>query len=392
MSLVNNALVDHVSVPPIPAFKSKAREISPVGGRSFDMTQAVPSFLTYEIIREKLAEDLRAGNGCFYTEGRGLERLRRLIRDGHHLLGGWPLENMMITAGANHAMFTALLSTLPTGSTVVMPDPVYFNYDMALPMLGLRAAYCPMSADNGMALDANRMIQWIESSAPEARAIVLITPNNPTGARYESPEILRLLEWTSRRGIEVVLDETYRWFDNEHLRDARLAQYLGRGLSLVGSFSKAFSLTGYRVGYWIAGQDQILQGMKVQDTMVICPPHLGQLAATYGLENCLNEVTQAAARMKVLVDKALAVNSSLRRFRVVSAGAFFAFLKHPFGHLSADDAALQIYRETGILGLPGTVFGATRKDFTRLSVCNLSPDDLEAALTNLVAFDDRLAR
>jgi aspartate/methionine/tyrosine aminotransferase len=387
MSHVNIHLRDAVAVPPIPAFKVKARSLRPASGRTFDMSQAVPAFPTFSKIRECLGEDLRNDALSFYTEVPGLEKLRCMVLEGHHLLGGCSVDQILITSGANHAMYTAMLTMMAPGDKLVLPEPFYFNYDMALPMLGIKPVYCPMSADHGMALDAESMIAFLRTKGQGAKALLLITPNNPTGARYEPSEILRLLEWTSSHGVEVILDETYRWFDEIHLNDSRLARFVGNGLTLVGSFSKAFSLTGYRVGYWIASKQQIGEAMKVQDTLVICPSHIGQWAAIRGLEHCMGDVRKKSEEMKALVQVVTKCNKRLKHFRFVSAGAFFAYLQHPFKDMSAEAACLKLYEKTGILGLPGSVFGKSQEGFVRLSVCNLSPDDLADALALLERWD-----
>jgi aspartate/methionine/tyrosine aminotransferase len=377
--------------PPIPDFKTKSKSLRSRGGRTFDMSQAVPCYPTFPQIRESLATALGRDEVSFYTDVAGLSELRQAIIDGY-----WPTsdrnpDRVLVTAGANHAMVTTLMTLLATGDTVLLLEPYYFNYDMALPMLGLKADYLTLSPENGLQLDADAVIAHIEGNrGNKIRAIILVTPNNPSGSCYSSAEVMKLVRWTSSRDIELIIDETYRRFDPNHLNHSALAEFLGKGLTIVGSFSKSYSLTGYRVGYLLSSPDVIQQALKVQDTLIICPSHIGQLAALAGLRHCEADVQREAQRMSTIAEIVWSTAKKWTRFHLVSAGAFFAYLEHPFVDLNSTEASLKLYEETGILGLPGEVFGRKQARFIRLSISNVSQADTESALHALSEFDTRL--
>jgi len=385
---VNRVLPAHVLAPPIPEFKSKARRLTPITGKTFDLSQAVPSYPTFPAIRAALAESLGDDETGFYTDVPGLPALRQKIAATHRLLGPNGSDRVMVTAGANHAMYTALTLLVNPGEKVLLIEPYYFNYDMALTMLGIRPAYFALSAESGMQLEASRLIEHLQKNE-DIRAVILITPNNPTGAQYRCDSLAELLAWTRPRGVEVILDETYRDFDPNHCNDRRLADHVGQGLTIVGSFSKSYSLTGYRVGYLILGEAEFREALKIGDTMVICASHIGQLAALSGLERCSAEVAAQSTRLAGIHRDLRARSESLKHFSLVSSGAFFAYVKHPFGKMTSEQAGLELFRETGILGLPGTVFGKSQEDFIRLSVSNLSESGLAEAWGELLEFDAR---
>ena len=387
---MNSTLVDFVAAPPIVEFKKKAAGVTPVCSRRFDMTQAVPNVPTPLRIRKRLAEALLADPEIsFYTDVPGLDRLRARIAGDHPLSDSLRAENLIITAGANNAMFSSFVLHFRPGDKVLLLEPYYFNYDMGLRMLGMIPAYFALSESGGFSLRARDLIEHLERESPSG--VVLISPNNPTGAVYPSSEILTLLEWTSRHRIEMILDETYAKYDPDHLRNPEIGTYLGRGLTLVGSFSKTYSLTGYRVGYLAAGREEIEQALKIQDTALICAPHISQLAALGGLEEGEEDLASQLAKTTGLCRRFREIGTELRAFSLPSCGAFFAYLKHPHAEMACEDATLRLYEHTGIAGLPGTVFGAGQRAYIRLAFCNLSPDDLEIAGRQLLDYDRTLS-
>ena len=384
-----NARLSEIAAPPLVDFKRKAARIAPAGGRQFDMSQAVPNVPTSPRLRERLADALRnEPDLSFYTDVPGIEPLRAALAATHPLHEGLGADSLIGTAGANQAMLTAFLLHFQAGDRVMLLEPYYFNYDMGLRMLSLMPAYHRLNPADGFTLRAADLIAHLEREP--ARGVVVITPNNPTGASYASAELLTLLAWTSPGGVEVILDETYAKYDPAHLMDPAIGAYVGRGLTLVGSFSKTYSLTGYRVGYLAAGPAEIEQALKIQDTAVICAPHLSQLAALTGLESCADELAVQLAKTAELGRLFREKVRALEAFALTSCGVFFAYVRHPFTDRTSEEAALELYRHTGILGLPGTVFGEGQQAFIRLAFCNLQPADLDQASDALLAYDATL--
>jgi aspartate/methionine/tyrosine aminotransferase len=371
---------------PIVAFKASLPKRD---GEVFDMSQAVPSYPTFRPIVEALKQDLDEFSTGFYTPVEGLSELRQAIVSEHPLGGSVGLEsrNIFITAGANHAMYSALSALFAPGDTVTLIEPYYFNYDMALSMLGLKADYLRLSPADGFRLNPKSVLAHLE--AVKSKGIILITPNNPTGAMYSGDSVLELVEGCARLGVEVLLDETYAAFDPMHLQvvekpKSQWSVYLGKNLTLIGSFSKAFSLTGYRVGYWAMQHHRLGEALKLQDTMVICASSIGQRAALHGLRQCGDLVRQKTKELGIKVGIIEKWFATPRAFQLKSTGPFFAYVEHPWDGLSARQAATKLYLECGILALPGSVFGSSQERYLRLAYENLSYERLEKALTFLV--------
>jgi aspartate/methionine/tyrosine aminotransferase len=384
-----NPIINSVIIsPPIPEFLERIKTLEIGATNIFDMTQAVPSVPTPEKICSALANSLTESDTSFYTAIEGLECLRLEIAKQHPLSSSLDIENIIITAGANHAMYTALQLFLKSGDKLGLIEPYYFNHDMAAKILGYEPVYKSLE-NSGFDLVAQEIIDWIEAS--QVKAIILITPNNPTGAKYNSNEILSILKYTSKKQIEVIIDETYIAFDPNHLDHQLLSDYIGQGLTLVGSFSKTYSLTGYRVGYLISGRAEIQQALKIQDTLLICAPHLSQIAAYTALTECADFVEGAKRVIEEKTKFIVSQTKQLENFKIASVGAYFAYLKHPFLSLSSEDAAIKLFKNTGILSLPGSIFGASQSGYLRLAYCNLDMPTLDKAVRALVKFDCSLS-
>jgi hypothetical protein len=144
------------------------------------------------------------------------------------------------------------------------------------------------------------------------------------------------------------------------------------------------------VGYLAAGDAEIAQALKIQDTAIICAPHLGQLAALFGIEHCEDELTGQLRKTDEMGGRLRTLARELKVFSLVSCGAFFAYLRHPLAGVTCEQATLELYSRTGILGLPGTVFGSHQGRFIRLAFCNLVPEELESAVRGLLEYDRAL--
>ena len=192
---------------------------------------------------------------------------------------------------------------------------------------------------------------------PRTRAIVLVTPNNPTGAEYPPELVAAFAALAREHGLALILDETYRDFHSQPGRPhALFADPDWRDwLVHLYSFSKAFRLTGHRTGAIIASAARLAEAEKVLDTVTICPPQLGQKAALWGLRHLSDWV--ASERLEILRrrDAARATLAALPGWRVLGCGAYFAYVEHPYDVPSAT-LCPRLVREASLLMLPGTMF------------------------------------
>ncbi|HBN31909.1 MAG: aminotransferase [Rhodobacterales bacterium] len=267
--------------------------------------------------------------------------------------GGAISENQVaITSGCNQAFCAAVATLAAAGDAVMIPTPWYFNHKMWLDMTGVESRLLPCGA--GMLPDPEQAEALLDS---RVKAILLVTPNNPTGAEYPAGLVQAFYDLAKKHGIALIVDETYRDFDartgapHDLFKDPDWSETLIH----IYSFSKAYRLTGHRVGAMVASQSRLAEVEKVLDTITICPNQLGQIAALYGMQNLGQWL---AGERDEILDRRAAISEgfpALEGWKLLGAGAYFAYVEHPFG-IPSDQLAQELVSKSAILMLPGTMF------------------------------------
>lgn len=353
-----------------------------------NVSQAAPTDPPPEGLRRALADAaLNQPQAHLYGPVLGMPDLRDALaaRWAGLYRGAITARNIAITQGCNQAFCASIASVAGAGDEIILPVPWYFNYKMWLDMQGYRTV--PLGCGPDMvprAEDAARLI------TKRTKAIVLVTPNNPAGAEYPAETLRAFRDLAREHGLALVLDETYRDFDSrDEAHDLLQDPDWGDVIIQLYSFSKAYRLTGHRVGAIIASESRLAQIEKVLDTLAICASQLGQIGALWGLRNLdgwlAGERAETLARRK----KMLAVVDQLPGWEAKGCGAFFAWLKHPFD-LSSRDLAQRLIGEAGVLLLPGTMFmpeddpdGHTH---LRVAFANVDQDGIARLGERLAAF------
>lgn len=336
-----------------------------------NLSQAAPMAPPPEPLRAAMAEMLADPACHIYGPVLGLPDLRAEIADRWSDAYGGRIApaDVAVTPGCNMAFCAALATLAGPGDAVLLPVPWYFNHKMWLDLQGIETIPLPCGPDMLPDLDAAARLM-----TPRVRAVVLVTPNNPTGAEYPAETLKAFADLARRNGATLVLDETYRDFDSrDGAPHALFADPDWRDtLVHLYSFSKAFRLTGHRVGALIAHPDRLAQAEKFLDTTSICAPQLGQRAALWGLRHLAPWV--AGERTEVLRRRAAVreIFDALPGWRVLGAGAYFAYVRHPFPEPS-DRLAQRLVSEQSLLMLPGTMFSpeGQGRDQIRLAFANL---------------------
>ncbi|MBE1284656.1 MAG: aminotransferase [Rhodobacteraceae bacterium] len=263
-------------------------------------------------------------------------------------------SQVAITSGCNQAFAATIAALCSDGDEVIVPTPWYFNHKMWLDMSGVTAVPLSTGPDMSPSVDAAA-----ELITDRTRAIALVSPNNPCGVEYPAELVRAFYELAQEHGIRLILDETYRDFDSRSGPPHDLFQQPGWDATLVHlySFSKAYRLTGHRVGAIATGPDLLYEMEKFLDTVTICPNQLGQMAALWGIENLDQWV--AGERAEIL-DRRAAIEEhfpvlSAKGWKLLGLGAYFAYVEHPYTE-SALDLAGKLVNEASVLMLPGTMF------------------------------------
>ncbi|MEN9409339.1 MAG: hypothetical protein RL216_1313 [Pseudomonadota bacterium] len=261
-------------------------------------------------------------------------------------------DQVAITQGCNQA-FTAVLSTLAgAGDEVILPTPWYFNHKMWLDMQGVKAV--PLPAGAGLIPEAEAASRLI---TPRTRAIVLVSPNNPGGAEYPAETLAAFRDLARANNLALIVDETYRDFDSRTGRPHDLFADPDWQDTLIQlySFSKAYRLTGHRVGAIVASTQRLAEVEKFLDTVAICPSQLGQIGALWGMRNLAQWV--AGERTEILARRAAMTGGFARLpdWKLLGCGAYFAYVEHPYP-MASDALAKRLVHDASILMLPGTMF------------------------------------
>ena len=350
-----------------------------------DVSQAAPTYPPAQELRDHIASQAQSSATATYTDQQGILPLREglarsLTVDYHAPIA---VENVAVTAGCNQAFCLAMMALTEPGDEVIMPLPTYFNHDMWLRSQDVAPVYLEPGPD--MTPDPAGAAAAITD---RTRAIVLVTPNNPTGAVYPPALIESFFELARNRGLALVIDETYREFREHSDPPHRLFTRPDWSDTLIHlySFSKAYCMAGYRIGCMATNPALLRETLKIADCVALCPSHIGQLAATFCLEHL--DAWKRKYRRTVR-DRVAYAARRLREadtgFDVVSSGGYFVYLRHPFTDRSSASVGRSLARDHGVLCLAGSMFGPGQDRYLRLAFANV---DLPA-IDELV---DRLGR
>lgn len=376
---LNRSLRD-TDAPPIPAAAAWRAAYDGRHGPVIDLAQAVPGSPPPDPLLERLAAAARDGGSAAYGAIVGDRTLRDALAADMTTVYGAPIasDDIAITAGCNQAFFAAMLALAGPGDAVILPVPWYFNHKMILDMLGIEAVPLLCRADAGFVPDVATARTLI---GPRTRAIVLVSPNNPTGATYPASVTAAFAGLAREAGAALVVDETYRDFlpDGHGSPHALFAIPGWRDIVVqLYSFSKSYAIPGHRLGAVTAGAPLLAEISKALDCMTICPPRVAQGPVAWAVEG-----TRAwRAEVRALINARAALFrdtiAQMPGWSISAIGAYFAYVRHPFG-CSAEAAAARLATTAGIVVLPGSFFGPGQDDHLRFAVANANPDEIRAA-------------
>jgi aspartate/methionine/tyrosine aminotransferase len=369
--LLLNPLLVATASPPIPEAKSWVAKYDGAAGPLIDLSQAVPGYPPHPELLMRMGEAAASTQAASYGDIVGDDALRSTFAKHASALYCAKIapENIAITAGCNQAFFVAILALVKAGDAVMLPTPWYFNHKMALDMLGIEAVPLPCPAESGFVPDAKDARILLQD---HVRAIVLVTPNNPTGAVYPPATIAEFKRLCAERGITLILDETYRDFISAEAPPHSLFVNGAwrRTVVQLYSFSKAYCIPGHRAGAIVADSAVISEVAKVLDTLQICAPRVPQLVLPWAIENLAEwraenreEIGRRATAFKDAIEK-------LEGWSIGSIGAYFAYVAHPFADENDAEVCARLAAEHGILCLPGSYFGPAQEGFLRVAFAN----------------------
>lgn len=372
------------------------KEIKPSGIRKFfdvarTMEGAVslgvgePDFDTPWRIRSEGIYSLENGR-TFYTSNTGLLELRKEI--SNYLSRKYDLHydadsEIMVTIGGSEAIDDALRAMLDPGDEVLIPQPSYVSYEPCTVLAGGVPVIINLKEEDEFRLKAKDLEEKITE---KTKILVLPYPNNPTGAIMEKKNLEEIAEVIKKHDIFVLTDEIYSelTYKERHVSIASLPGMKERTVYING-FSKAFAMTGWRLGYACAPKEILKQMLKIHQFAIMCAPTTSQYAAIEALKNCDDEV---AAMKEEYNERRRFLLHEFKEMGLPCFEPFGAFYIFPcikkFG-LSSDEFVTRLLQEEKVAVVPGTAFGDSGEGFIRISYA-YSLDDLKIAIGRIKKF------
>lgn len=345
-----------------------------------------PDFNTPWAVREKAIYTLEKGR-TVYTSNAGLLELREEISkylERKIDIKYNPKTNILVTVGASEGIDIALRAVLNPGDEVLLPEPSYVSYNPCIKMAGGKPVIITTRVENEFRLTP---VELLENITDKTKVLILPYPNNPTGAIMEYEDLKKIAKVIIEKDILVISDEIYSeltYGKNKHVSIAQIDGMLERTIVLNG-FSKAFAMTGWRLGYAAGPEDIIAAMTKIHQYIIMCAPTVSQYAAVEALQNCDKNVenmrNEYDARRKVMLKGFR--DMGLECFEAL--GAFYLFPSIASTGLTSDEFCERLLFEEKVAVVPGTALGKCGEGFIRCSYA-YSIKDIKRALQRIENF------
>ncbi len=381
-----NPLLVGTDVPPIPAAQRWVDRYEGTYGELINLAQAVPGTAPPAELLARISASAGTPESATYGPILGDSVLRDALAGDVRAIYGADIttDDVAITAGCNQGFFVAMMALAKAGDEIILPTPWYFNHKMTLDMLGVVTRLLPCLEQHGFVPQAENARALL---GPKTRAIVLVTPNNPTGAVYPPSVLAEFADLARDAGVALVLDETYRDFlpAGQTSPHDLLATpgWRGRLLQLY-SFSKSYAIPGHRLGAVIAAPAMIGELAKVLDCLMICPPRAAQAAVAWAVAGTGDWRQATRSRINARAATFREIIACSPGWSISAIGAYFAYVRHPFDN-ACDVVAEKLASEVGVLTLPGSFFGPGQERHLRVAFANVDDDRLAAVGARLAS-------
>lgn len=325
-----------------------------------------PDFTTPKPIVDAAKKSLDDGK-TFYTSNQGLPVLRAKISKylQERFDVNYDKDEIILTAGSSQGILAALMAIINPGDEIIVTEPTYICYIPDIEMCGGKAVVIPLKRENDFKLTKEDLLTHITS---KTKAIFLSFPNNPTGAVMERKDLEEIAPIIKENNLYVISDEIYAelTYGSRHCSIASFDGFRERTI-LISGFSKAFAMTGWRLGYVCAQKEILDQILKIQQYIMLSAPTMAQYGAIAALDECVLDV------MKMVNEYNNRREYLLKSFKEIgidcfdAKGAFYLFPSIRTFGLTSKDFCLKLLKEYDILVVPGTAFGDSGEGYIRIS-------------------------
>lgn len=351
----------------------------------------IPSFPTPEYILNGVVQQLKNDEDIGkYALPDGLEELKQLVARKHKIDTGISIDaddHVMITAGNMQGMYSLLQVITNPGDEIILTDPCFASHIQQVNICGGKPVYWSLDEDNSWSLDVDALSQLISE---KTKAIIINSPSNPTGKIFSKENLLRIGEMARAHNFMILIDDPYSHFTYEHKnRYFNLASTIDlfENIAYLFSFSKAYAMSGWRLGYMIIPAHIKKQLIKVHDLNMICTPRVSQtagIAALTGDAHHLVEYEAAFSSRRELICQRLDAISHIFGY-IKPEGAYYVFPRILVAHQNSRDFCLELLNKAKVTLAPGSAFGPSGENHVRMAYC-VSEDTINLAFDRLEAY------
>ncbi|GAB4432056.1 MAG: aminotransferase class I/II-fold pyridoxal phosphate-dependent enzyme [Turneriella sp.] len=347
-----------------------------------------PDFVTPQVVIDHSIQALRDGY-THYTGNSGFLSLRREIArylEKEYGLSYNPEKEILITVGVSQGVDLAFRALLNPGDGVLYPEPCYVSYDPMIRLAGGVPQRVLATAENDFSLKAENISGVVHAGGVRSKALFLNYPSNPTGASIGSEELKLIARLAEKNDLIVISDEIYGElnYEGKHVPFPTLPGMKERTL-LLGGFSKAFAMTGWRIGYACGDENLIRSMTKIHQYSMLCAPTLGQIAAETALKYALAERDRMRDEYRLRRDLIVKGFNEMGLKCFMPQGAFYVFPDIRSTGKSSMQFATELLEAQNVAVVPGTAFGDSGEGFIRCSYAT-ARKEIEAALSRIAAF------
>ena len=327
-----------------------------------------PDFTTPSFINEAAFQAMKKGK-THYTPNAGFLSLRKAIAEKYRKEQNIiydPEEEILITVGAMEALYLCMMSIINPEDEVIISDPFWPNYQAHILLAGGRPVFVPTFEKEGWVMNADRILSRL---TPRTRAIIINSPNNPTGSVYPLEELQKIARICKKYNILVISDEAYEKiiYDGEYKSICSLSEMKSNVL-VINTFSKSYAMTGWRIGYILGPAEIIKQMTKLQEHIAACASSISQEAALVALkrgdEAIKRMLGEYKKRREVLLEE---IEKTSPFFCYPPGGTFYAFVNVKKLKKKSEDIALRLLERARVVTVPGSSFGPGGEGYLRLS-------------------------
>lgn len=355
---------------------------------AISLSWGLPSFETPKHIREATKEALDTqGNIGKYTQPPfGLKELRDLIADDFKKRFNRevdPDKQIIVHAGAMQGVYCAIHTLVNPGDEVIMTDPGFSSHREQIKLAGGKIVWWTLNEDGNWALDVEKLEDLITQ---KTKLLIIVNPANPTGSVFTEESLRRVAGIAKKHDIFIISDEPYDFLvfnGNKHFSIAQIEEFR-ENVIYIGSLSKKYAMTGWRIGYSVAEEGIINQIMKIHDATVICAPTIcqyGAIAALKGSQDCVRDFHDEFKERREILYKRLEKVNKIFSFKKTD-GAYYVFPRIEAEHKDSYEFAIRLLKEAKVVTVPGAAFGPSGEHHVRMTFCG-SREDINEAFDRL---------